>query len=63
MNPVAFQGVLVNESDLIKTDYVFVMEDGEEVVLKGNDLIQYDGEEHVAANLFDAIKENYYGKF
>jgi ribonucleoside-diphosphate reductase alpha chain len=63
MNPAAFQGVLVNESDLVKTEYVFVMDDGSEVAAKGNELIHYDGEEHSAANLYDSIKEGYYGKF
>lgn len=62
-NPEAFQGVLVNEADLEATSYVFKLEDGSEVVAKGNDLITYDGEEHSAANLYDAIKEGYFGKF
>ena len=26
-------------------------------------MIEYDGETHSAANLFDALKEGYYGKF
>jgi hypothetical protein len=25
--------------------------------------VEYDGEMHSAANLFDALKEGYYGKF
>ena len=29
---------------------------------KGDDEIEYDGETHSAANLFDALKEGYYGK-
>jgi ribonucleoside-diphosphate reductase alpha chain len=62
-NPEAFQGVLVKEEDLEKTLYRFVLEDGEEYILKGNDMVNYEGEEHTAANLFDAHKENYYGKF
>lgn len=62
-NPSAFQGVLVTQNDLESTKYVFKLEDGKEVVAKGNDVITYDGEEHSAANLYDAIKENYYGKF
>lgn len=62
-NPAVFQGVLVNEEDLLATEYVFVLEDGTEIVAKGNDIIEYDGEEHGAANLYDAIKEGYYGKF
>lgn len=62
-NPEAFQGVLVNEEDLEATTYIFKLDDGTEVVAKGNDTINYAGEEHTAANLYDAIKENYFGKF
>lgn len=39
------------------------LEDGSVVEAKGNDEIEYDGETHTAANLFDALKEGYYGKF
>ena len=62
-NPAAFQGVLVKESDLEKTLYQFVLEDGSVVELKGNEEVEYDGEVNTAANLFDALKEGYYGKF
>jgi len=62
-NPEVFQGVLVKEEDLANTTYRFVLEDGEVVEAKGNDEIEYDGELHTAANLFDALKEGYYGKF
>jgi len=62
-NPEAFQGVLVKEQDLKNTTYVFTLEDGTEVKLKGDEEVQYDGESHTAANLFDAMKEGYYGKF
>jgi ribonucleoside-diphosphate reductase alpha chain len=62
-NPEAFQGVLVNERDLENTRYRFVLDDGEVVEVKGNEEIEYDGEMHTAANLFDALKEGYYGKF
>ena len=62
-NPEAFQGVLVKESDLESTTYKFTLEDGTVVEAKGNDEIEYDGEIHTAANLYDAIKEGYYGKF
>jgi ribonucleoside-diphosphate reductase alpha chain len=62
-NPEAFQGVLVKEDDLKNTTYVFTLEDGSEVEVKGNEEIEYDGEKHSAANLFDALKEGYYGKF
>ena len=62
-NPAAFQGVLVKESDLANTTYRFELEDGSTVEVKGNEEIEYDGETHTAANLFDALKEGYYGKF
>ncbi len=62
-NPEVFQGVLVKEKDLENTTYQFTLEDGSVVELKGNEEIEYDGEKHTAANLFDALKEGYYGKF
>ncbi|OCX90739.1 MAG: ribonucleoside-diphosphate reductase, adenosylcobalamin-dependent [Pseudomonas sp. CO183] len=62
-NPAAFQGVLVKESDLEKTLYRFTLEDGSVVELKGNQEVEYDGEVNTAANLFDALKEGYYGKY
>ncbi len=62
-NPEAFQGVLVKEKDLENTTYKFTLEDGSTVELKGNEEVEYDGETHTAANLFDALKEGYYGKF
>lgn len=61
-NPEVFQGVLVNEKDLENTTYQFKLEDGSVIEAKGNESIEYDGEIHSAANLFDAIKEGYYGK-
>ncbi len=62
-NPEAFQGVLVKEQDLANTRYRFVLEDGSEIEAQGNEEIEYDGETHTAANLFDALKEGYYGKW
>ncbi|MEO1325973.1 MAG: adenosylcobalamin-dependent ribonucleoside-diphosphate reductase [Pseudomonadota bacterium] len=62
-NPEAFQGVLVKEQDLKDTTYVFELEDGSTVEVRGDEEIEYDGEMHTAANLFDAMKEGYYGKF
>ena len=62
-NPEVFQGVLVKDKDLENTTYQFTLEDGSIVEFKGNEEIEYDGEIHSAANLFDALKEGYYGKF
>jgi len=62
-NPAAFQGVLVKDKDLENTLYRFQLASGETVEVKGNEEIEYDGEMHSAANLYDALKEGYYGKF
>lgn len=62
-NPEVFQGVLVKEKDLENTQYRFSLEDGSVIEAKGNEEIKYDGEVHTAANLYDALKEGYYGKF
>lgn len=62
-NPEVFQGVLVTEKNLANTRYQFTLEDGSVIELQGNEEIEYDGEIHNAANLYDALKEGYYGKF
>ncbi len=62
-NPEAFQGVLVKEQDLKNTTYKFTLDDGSVVEARGDEEIEYDGEKHTAANLYDALKEGYYGKF
>jgi ribonucleoside-diphosphate reductase alpha chain len=62
-NPEVFQGVLVKDSDLENTTYRFALADGTVIEAKGNEEINYDGEIHTAANLYDALKEGYYGKF
>ncbi len=62
-NPEVFQGVLVRDSDLADTTYQFKLDDGSVIKLQGNDEVEYDGETHTAANLYDALKEGYYGKF
>ncbi|HEY7889011.1 MAG TPA: adenosylcobalamin-dependent ribonucleoside-diphosphate reductase [Steroidobacteraceae bacterium] len=62
-NPEAFQGVLVKEQDLKNTIYKFTLEDGSVVEARGDEEIEYDGELHTAANLFDAIKDGYYGRY
>jgi len=62
-NPEAFQGVLVKEEDLAKTTYRFKLADGSAVEVKGHEQVEYDGEMHSAANLYEALKEGYYGKF
>jgi ribonucleoside-diphosphate reductase alpha chain len=62
-NPEAFQGVLVKEQDLKNTVYKFTLDDGTVVEARGDEEIEYDGELHTAANLFDALREGYYGRF
>jgi ribonucleoside-diphosphate reductase alpha chain len=62
-NPEAFQGVLVKEQDLKNTTYKFTLEDGTVVELRGDEEVEYDGELHTAANLYDSLKEGYFGKY
>ncbi len=62
-NPEAFQGVLVKEQDLKNTVYRFTLEDGTVVEARGDEEIEYDGELHTTANLFDSLKEGYFGKY
>ncbi len=62
-NPEAFQGVLVKEQDLKNTVYKFTLDDGTVVEARGDEEIEYDGELHTAANLFDAMRDGYYGHF
>jgi ribonucleoside-diphosphate reductase alpha chain len=62
-NPEAFQGVLVKEQDLKNTVYKFTLDDGTVVEARGDEEIEYDGELHTAANLFDALRDGFYGRF
>lgn len=62
-NPEVFSGVLVNDKDLKKTRYKFNLENGDFILAYGDDEIVYDGEKHIASNLFDSIKEGLYGRF
>ena len=62
-NPEIFQGVLVQDRNLEDTVYVFTLDNGKTIEVKGNEIIEYDGELHTAANLYDALKEGYYGKY
>ncbi len=62
-NPKASQGVLVKQRDLENTLYRFTLDDGSVVEARGNDMIEYDGETHSAANLYEALKEGDYGKY
>jgi ribonucleoside-diphosphate reductase alpha chain len=62
-NPEAFQGVLVKEQDLKNTLYKFTLEDGSVIEVRGDEEIDYDGEIHTAANLYDAMRDGYYGRF
>ncbi|MEP5764216.1 MAG: adenosylcobalamin-dependent ribonucleoside-diphosphate reductase [Halieaceae bacterium] len=61
-NPEVFQGVLVREEDIANTSYRFTLADGSVIEARGDEEIVYDGETHTAANLYDALKEGYYGK-
>jgi ribonucleoside-diphosphate reductase alpha chain len=62
-NPEAFQGVLVRNEDLAGSRYRFTLADGSTIEVSGDETVEYDGESHTAANLHEALKEGYYGKF
>ncbi|MBI2799602.1 MAG: adenosylcobalamin-dependent ribonucleoside-diphosphate reductase [Gammaproteobacteria bacterium] len=62
-NPSAFQGVLVKTTDRAQTRYRFTLADGSTVEATGDEAVDYEGEQHTAANLHDALKEGYYGTF
>ncbi|MPZ19896.1 MAG: adenosylcobalamin-dependent ribonucleoside-diphosphate reductase [Luteitalea sp.] len=61
-NPEAHQGVLVSDRDLAETIYEFRLADGHIVRLPGPAKVAYEGHTYTAANLYDALKEEYYGK-
>ncbi|SFF25841.1 ribonucleoside-diphosphate reductase class II [Fontimonas thermophila] len=61
-NPQVHQGVLVCEQDLAQTLYEFRLSDGRSVRLPGAALVEYEGGTYTAANLYDALKEGFYGK-
>jgi ribonucleoside-diphosphate reductase alpha chain len=56
-NPKVTQGILVRPEDLERNVYRFHLQDGSVVESKGNEEIEYMGNIHVAANLFEALKE------
>lgn len=62
-NPEAQVAVLVKKDDLANTLYAFTLEDGSTVTLRGDERVEYEGQTHVVANLYDALKEGYFGKF
>jgi ribonucleoside-diphosphate reductase alpha chain len=61
-NPERFQGVMVTTDDLKDTTYRFTLASGQVVDVRGDEMVEYEGETHSAANLYDALKEGYYGK-
>lgn len=61
-NPQRFAGVLVRAEDQASTVYEFTMETGDKISARGDEQIRYRGETHVAANLYEAIKNGYFGK-
>ena len=41
--------------------YEFILEDGQKIVLKKDDKIEYNGKIRTASKLFDALKSSYRG--
>jgi len=48
---------------LTTTNAPTVWPDGSTIEVRGDEAVEYDGEIHTAANLHEALKEGYYGKF
>ena len=53
---------MVTTDDLKDTTYRFSLASGKVVDVRGDEMVEYEGEIHNAANLYDALKEGYYGK-
>ncbi len=61
-NPDVHQGVLVTDRDLASTEYAFQLADGRSVRVRGDAQVEYEGGIYTAANLYEALKEGFYGK-
>jgi ribonucleoside-diphosphate reductase alpha chain len=59
-NPKAQMGVLVDPERLRSTWFTFTLADGQEVTLRGDEQVEYEGQVHTAANLYAALDEGYY---
>lgn len=62
-NPEFQQGILVTTENLANTQYRFRLDDGMLIEVRGDDVIEYEGESHSVANLYDALKEGRYGRY
>lgn len=62
-NPEFQQGILVTAENLANTQYRFRLDDGTLIEARGDDVIEYEGESHSVANLYDALKEGRYGRY
>ncbi len=62
-NPEKVGSVLVDPNLQKNTKVKFKLESNKEIVVDGNETVVYENEEHIAQNLFEAIREGQYGKF
>lgn len=62
-NPEVKQGVLISKEELSNQVFSFTLADGNTYSVKGDEFIEYEGEVHNAANLYDAINGGTYGKY
>lgn len=61
-NPTGVSMVLVNPEDQKASLYTFTLEDGSVVQVRGDEMVEYNGEVSTAMNLHDALRDGYYGK-
>ena len=62
-NPEVRQGVLMSKEEQASQTFNFVLEDGSEFNVAGDAEIEYEGEVHNAANLYDGLKGGTYGSY
>jgi ribonucleoside-diphosphate reductase alpha chain len=62
-NPEVKQGVLISKEELANQRFSFTLVDGNTYSVKGDEFIEYEGDVHNAANLYDAINGGTYGKY
>ncbi|MBC8427569.1 MAG: hypothetical protein H8D97_01620 [Proteobacteria bacterium] len=55
--------VLVDPEHQKSKQYTFELENGEVITVSGDEIIEYEGEQHTASLLAEALRENQFGKF
>lgn len=62
-NPKKIGAVLTTKDEQNSQLYEFAMEDGSKIKVRGGEVLHYMGEDHVAALLYEALREGTFGKY